>query len=334
MIGAAMNGLGVRARMALVDLICHLLAGRGIAPPERAGLRDDLRLAGFRRAARAFVLRRLTGGHRGEGAPILTSALDGALPLFVSAGDAAVGREILETGIYEPHLVALYRRLVKPGMTVVDIGANIGFHALHAALLVGPGGRVIAIEPDPRNAALLRLSLAISPAPPPVELIEAALSDAGGTILMSDLGNPGNSGARFTHRDRALLERLVHGAAPSFRSVPALRWDDHRFDTPIDLVKIDVEGSEPQALRGMERSLRRHRPILIAEFAPANLQSIGGIEPDGFLRFIEELGYDIAVVETGGSADPPDAAGARAAIEARLRGRHHVDLLCTVRGPA
>ncbi len=325
MIGAAMNRLGVRARTALMDLICHLLTGRGIAPDERSEIRDDVRLAGFRRAARACILRKLTsGGSGGDGALLLVPALDGALSIFVSARDSAVGQEILETGTYEPHLVDLYRHILRPGMTVLDVGANIGFHALHAARLVGPGGRVIAVEPDPQNAALLRLSLAIATTPLPVEVIEAALSDASGTILLSDLGNRGNSGARFTHRDRALLERLVHGASASFRSVPALRWDDDHLDTRIDVVKIDVEGSEPQVLRGMERSLRRHHPMVIAEFAPANLKSIGGTDPGEFLRWFEARGYDVAAAGAPGH-------GAPAAIEARLRGRHHVDLLCTFR---
>lgn len=328
MIGAAMNRLGVRARMALMDLICHLLTGRGVAPDVRAGLHDDLRLAGFRRAARGSILRQLTScGSGGDGALLLVPALDGALPLFVSARDTAVGQEILETGTYEPHLVDLYRRILRPGMTVLDVGANIGFHALHAARLVGPGGRVIAVEPDPQNAALLRLSVAVATGSFPVEVIEAALSDLPGTILLSDLGNRGNSGARFTHRDRALLERLVHGASASFRSVAALRWDDDHLDMPIDLVKIDVEGSEPQALRGMERSLRRHHPMVIAEFAPSNLKSIGGIEPGDFLRWFEERGYEVAVVGTPGE-------GPASSIDERLRGRHHVDLLCTFREKA
>jgi FkbM family methyltransferase len=229
--------------------------------------------------------------------------------------------------MWEPHIVAWCARFLRPGMTVVDVGANIGFHALHAACRVGPEGRVLAFEPDPRNAALLRMSLGLRSPRLPVEVIEAALSDRDGTLVLSDLGNPGNSGARFTHESRGHLERLVHGPRPVFSTTSARRFDDHFDLHRLDLVKIDVEGFEPKALAGMEASIRRHRPAILTEFAPSNLRDIGGIDPAGYIGWFLERGYTCAILEEPGDELTP--ASARDAM-ARIAGdRHHVDLVLT-----
>ncbi len=320
-----MKALGVRARAALLDLISALVTGRSVAPGDRAAVRGSLALDGFRKAARGYLVRRLLHpGSRQDDVTLLVPALDGLFTIAVSSGDLAVGEEILRSGRYEPHIASFYRRHLRPGMTVLDVGANVGFHALHAAALVGPSGRVFAVEPDPRNVALLRVSLSLPGAPAPVEVIEAALSDADGTLVLSDLGNRANSGARFTHEDRRTLERLVHGPDPRFSTARGLRWDGMHLDTRIDLVKIDIEGSEPRAVRGMAQSLERHRPTVLSEFAPSNLRTLGGIDPEAYVAWFLERGYASSVLEEGSGAL---ASAGRAEIAARLGTRHHLDLV-------
>ena len=157
-----------------------------------------------------------------------------------------------------------------------------------------------------------------------VEVLEVALSDAQGEVILSDLGNPANSGARFTHPDRAALEPLVHGPDPSFRSVPARRFDDLHGDDAIHLVKIDVEGFEPRVVRGMERTLERFRLMVVSEFAPSNLRTLGGVEPDAYLEWFRSRGYRASILDDAPEAPvlaTPDA------LDRALRGRHHVDLL-------
>ena len=317
-------------RTAALDGVSLLVTGRRLDAKERPRIQGALRLSGFRSTLKHAVLGMLAGGQERQAETFLVApALDGALRLALAADDSGVSLEILASGMYEPQLVAFYRRTLRPGMTVLDAGANIGFHALHAALLVGPEGRVVAVEPDPRNVSLIRASLALAQGPLRVEVIEAALSDTGGTVVLSDLGNHANSGARFTHTDRGVLARLVHGPAPSYCEVRSFRWDDERLDTRIDLVKIDVEGYEPFVLRGMEGSLLRHRPIVVAEFAPSNLRAIGGVEPGAFLSWMRDRGYSAAVLEEDGRETP---AGAPDAIVSRLGARHHLDLVYTPTG--
>jgi len=322
-----MNSMGMRTREIALDLLTRLLVGGGIAPEERARVRSEMRLSGFRNASRNHLLRRMMrAGLAGGDVRILAPALEGLFTIACSALDSGVGWAILEHGTYEPHVVACYRRRLRPGMTVVDIGANIGFHALHAAVLVGEKGSVIAVEPDPGNIALLDLSLSVNGPLLAIELIEAAASDAPGELVESDLGNASNSGARFTHKDRAVLERLVHGEAPLFRTVPALRWDDRFLDRRIDFVKIDIEGYEPAALRGMEQSLARHRPVVLSEFAPSNLRNIGGISSEEYLAWFRDRRYSCAVLDekTG-----EEIHGDAVAIASGLAGRHHIDLVFT-----
>jgi len=318
-----MSSAGAAARRALLGWIGRAVTGRGIGAHERDAVDRDLALLGFRKAARGLLLRRMAAAAlRDGGMTVLAPCMGGRFVLACAGDDLGVGWEILEHGTYEPHLARFYERTLRPGMTVLDVGANIGFHALHAARLVGPSGRVFAVEPDPGNAALLRMSVARNDGIS-VEVIEAALSDLEQELVLTDLGNAANSGARFTHPDRASLEALVHGPSPLFRSVPAHRWDDLHPEVPIDLVKLDVEGFEPRVVRGMEQSLARFRPTVVSEFAPSNLETLGGVEPAAYLAWFRERGYAAHVVlEPGGETVPADDASLRRA----LARRHHADL--------
>jgi len=319
-----MAGPDRAVRRVALAAIARFLDGPPLSAGESAAVMRDLDLLGFRKAAWGLLLkRRAAAALQDGGMTILARALGGRFVVACSGDDSGVGWEILEHGTYEPHVVAFYQRNVRPGMTVLDVGANIGFHALHAASLVGSEGRVIAVEPDPRNAGLLRLALAQNSGFR-LEVIEAALSDRDGEVILSDLGNPSNSGARFVHENQAVLDGLVHGPAPRFRNVPAFAWDSRYLATPIQFVKMDVEGFEPRVARGMERALAQHRPTVLSEFAPSNLRNLGGTEPAAYLQWFRERGYRCSVlVEPSGATEPADAAR----LAARLGTAHHVDVV-------
>jgi len=82
----------------------------------------------------------------------------GDIELFCDTADRSVSLA-LQAGDYEPHLTSVFKRFCKPGMTVVDIGANIGYYSILASELVGPEGRVFAIEPNSENCRLLVSSM-------------------------------------------------------------------------------------------------------------------------------------------------------------------------------
>ena len=127
--------LGLRARRALLGWIGFAVAGTPVQSAETSEVDRDLALLGFRKAARGFLLRRMAAAALREGEmTILSRGLGGRFVLASSGGDQGVGWEILERGTYEPHIVRFYERTLRPGMTVLDVGANIGFHALHVTI--------------------------------------------------------------------------------------------------------------------------------------------------------------------------------------------------------
>src|SRR5277367_4558563 len=121
---------------------------------------------------------------------IVTHRLDNGITLFLDREDGAVSRPIL-AGDYEAHLVPVFERFCRPGMTVVDVGANLGLYTLLASKLVGPTGRVVAIEPSSENCRLILLSVEANRAEN-VELLPLALDRGRGWSNLS--GHFGSNG--------------------------------------------------------------------------------------------------------------------------------------------
>lgn len=144
---------------------------------------------------------------------------------------------------------------VRDGDWVIDVGANVGNYTARLSELVGPGGRVISIEPVPETFELLVANLARFPARN-VTFLNIAASAA--TAVQS---------MRMPLLDSGMENRyMAHiSDGPADLSVMTLPIDTLALPFPVRLVKVDVEGHELQALRGMEALLRRDRPILIVE---------------------------------------------------------------------
>lgn len=152
-------------------------------------------------------------------------------------------------GGWEPDACEFYRRTVRQGMTVYDIGANTGMHTLLFSVLTGPGGRVYAFEPLPVNLDRIRDTLRLNDVLN-VTIVDAAVSDTAGTAEFHQ--GPNNfqgsliqqGGGSITVRT-ATLDDLIAGGYP-----------------PPDLIKMDIEGAESLALAGYEKSIEAHRPIM------------------------------------------------------------------------
>jgi FkbM family methyltransferase len=214
---------------------------------------------------------------------------------------------------YEPAVTRKIEQILKPGMSFCDVGANIGIFTLLAARLVGPSGRVIAFEPIPDNAVILRENIrlngygqvtlhekAVTISPTIVKLY---LSSFRGSHSM--LPEP----ARFTGRTH---------------EVEGVRLDLFPALAHIDLMKVDVEGLELQVLE----SLGTYRPRnLILEYNPER-ERAAGVTQEEFVRALRKLGYGSivnldapgAVVERSGEgnlfcSDIPLLAAVRAATD-------------------
>jgi FkbM family methyltransferase len=186
-------------------------------------------------------------------------------------------RTLYYTGTYEPGLNRLLRAELRRGDVVLDLGAHIGVHALTAARVLGKrgGGRVVGFEPAHDSAQKLRANAARNRLD--VTVVEAALGRATGTVdLRADRA--------YDEADAGVRSQFGTGAR--VQTVSVIMMDDWVRESGLDrldLVKVDVEGAELEALEGMRESLQRLRPrLVVVEVKPAILERAG--VPDSAVR--------------------------------------------------
>lgn len=215
----------------------------------------------------------------------------GKFGIYVDPDDTLIGAGIVKYGKYEPHLAKLIARLLKPGQTFLDLGANIGYHTLTAATRVGARGRCIAVDLNPDNCALLRASCEYNGFFH-VEVHEKAAAAETGVLSFFTTPNTGNS-ALLSENLRPRMPGEPQWFGQTEQQVEAIAIDDLIGHGPVHLVKMDVEGSEAGAIAGMKSILTRQRPPIIFEFFPQMLREVGGIEPVELLETLRGFGYDI-----------------------------------------
>jgi FkbM family methyltransferase len=192
-----------------------------------------------------------SGGSTGGEAAI--AHLPWGLELEVRSREA-IGYSILTAGVFDPCVTETLHRLIDPGDLVVDVGANVGYLTSLAASRAGGGGSVIAYEPHPRVFELLQANVARWRGRSdlaPVEIRQAAVSDRRGTAKLA-------SGPLF-HENMGLASLQpadTADAAVDLLSVAVERLDDALAGRRIGVMKVDVEGHEPEVLRGAEQLLR------------------------------------------------------------------------------
>jgi len=183
---------------------------------------------------------------------------------------------------FEPEVAAALRREARPGMTALDIGANVGAHTLLLASLVGPSGRVIAFEPTDYAWQKLRRNLSLNRMPW-ITAVKAALADC-------DVG-----GQRVDFRASWRTDGGRHDGESIVDFVRLDDWCAENGVTKIDLVKVDVDGNEYPAFAGARAILARSRPVVVMEVVSPHFD-----DPDrNPLRVLEELGYEFCDLRDG-----------------------------------
>lgn len=240
--------------------------------------------------------------------------------LYVRPNDFFIGAAIARDRQYEPHVTAVVQELLRPGHTFLDIGANIGFFTMLAASLVGETGRVIAVEPNRDNCALIEMSIEAN-GWNHITVLSYAAAEVEQTFQL-DTSGAGSNGRVV---DNSPLATPGSGLP---NPVQAVVLDQVLADEPrLDLVKLDIEGAEPRAVAGMMDLLQRHRPVLLLEFSPHLIQITSHTTPQAFLAQLDGLAYDVSII--GGNGQAQSAAAIVAAVEAS--GRTHLDLLARPR---
>ena len=204
----------------------------------------------------------------------------------------AIAREVCFTGRYEPQETALVRTILRPGMSFVDVGANWGYFTLLAAWLVGERGRVVGLEPDPRIFPVLERNLARNGLTTVLALQVAASAQQARILLRGYDEDAGNFGLT-----RQVAQASSEGEHFEVVGEPLDGLLDRFGLSSVDLLKVDIEGGEGFALKGLSKSLATHRiHRLLLELHPQQLSELGD-SPTRILSGLESLGYRIWVVD-------------------------------------
>ena len=232
--------------------------------------------------------------------------------IYVSDDDLAVGRHVAHDN-YEREVTAVFRRLLRPGMNMIDIGANIGYFSMLGAALVGPAGSVLAVEPNPANARLLEASRRANGFAN-ITLAQVAAGAQTALLVLHTAHSNGTTSAMSDDLNLLMGSQTVP-ALPVDALVPAGRR--------IDFIKIDVEGAEFTALQGCAGIIGRWRPIIVSEFSP---DMMSGVDGPTYLRHLMTSGYALHVIEHDGSLAAAD--GWEAVMATYLaRGSDHIDIV-------
>lgn len=224
--------------------------------------------------------------------------------MYVDTRDVIHAPHLLLDGYWENWITQFFLNIVKPGMNVVDIGANIGYYSLLAAKQMGPHGKLYSFEANPDIATLLLYNLEING-----YLDRAAMLNKAVYSKSTQLDF-------YINEQHIAASSIWHNEGPTqpfqdtFKkiTVNAVSLDEFfPIGTKIDVIKMDAEGAEPLVLRGARRLLDENPKIkIILEFNPymlrASLQSANAHRE--FFEWIHGIGFRIYIIEHDSTLTP------------------------------
>lgn len=182
---------------------------------------------------------------------------------------------------YDLPLARTVTALVDPGDSVLDVGANYGHFALHAAKAVGPSGKVFAFEPNPRAFARLSVHADLNR----ISWIIARRAALGRTNATATLRVP------FINSGEATLGRSVYASTDVEEvETPVLLGEEALKGVTPTFVKIDVEGFEVEVLTGLERIIAESRPTIVTEIVRRHLVN-AGTSPEALMDYLASMNY-------------------------------------------
>lgn len=221
--------------------------------------------------------------------------------IFVPGGDFSLAPSLATYGVWEPHVEAVLRRLVKRGATVAEVGANVGYHTLVMAGCVGEAGQVHAFEPHPRLVPLLRETLRVNgPLRTRVTLHPFAALDAPGPVTFAATHHHIGSG----HLQARGMNADYGDMYPERFEVAAVRLDDTLAQVPaLDLLRMDAEGTEGLALHGAAALIARSPGLrIVTEWSPEMLAS--RTDPAELAAWLAGQGFRAWIIGPRGKLEP------------------------------
>jgi len=205
------------------------------------------------------------------GDKLVLARILGGPKILLSTEDLGFACHVMLDGYWEIWLTLFFARTVRPGMTIIDVGANFGYYTVLFGQAVGAAGHVVAIEPVPATAAVLRRTIDLNGLTNHTRLVTAAAGDRDDieVYVVVPPTEPKNAAVTAEPQVGSIM-------------VPSVTIDRLTRDlSRLDLVKIDAEGGEVAIFAGMNETIGRFSPKILLEFNAARCA-----DPCGFLTGI------------------------------------------------
>ncbi len=207
--------------------------------------------------------------------------------IYIDKDDRVISTELILSGKWEEFEIGLFRQNINPGNVVIDIGAHIGLYTLIAAKKVGPKGKVYAFEPLEKNFKLLKKNVEVN-GYKNVVLVNKAVSNKNGKSKLF-LSNEDNFG------DQRIYDPEGNRRSTSIRTIKLDTFFKNK-EKRINVIKMDIQGSEVKALTGASEVLRKNKKMkILTEFWPRGLHLSGSSGRDylELLKVYKFKVYDI-----------------------------------------
>ncbi len=214
----------------------------------------------------------------------------------MNATDDVMVPHLLAYGVHEPAETALLERVLTPEMTMLDLGANVGYFSVLASRLAK---KVFAFEPEPRNYALLLDNIRENEVANVMPISCAISNQTGMMRLYLD---------KFNFGGHTLGADNVQTSADGYINIPTVTLDafissqtrQSTHSVHVDFLKMDVQGAEGQVIEGGERTLRDNDVKILMEYWPDGLRKMG-THPLDLLEKLRSWGFSISAVEPNGA---------------------------------
>jgi FkbM family methyltransferase len=254
---------------------------RGLGRPQGKPLRAHTRYA-------------YLGDHKG------LAVLNDGSRIYVDTRDVSLTPSLILYGCWEPWIERALIGLVRPGAIAVDLGANFGYYTIALAWAVGPRGKVYAFEANPQLAGLLSATVATNGLRDRVVLANAAIIDREEVVkLHVDPQFVGGGHLSFGAEEPALEHYSVAGTTLCVALAGIER---------IDILRMDIEGSEPLALRGAE-ALIRNSPELVIVCEWSVPMMAAHCDLGGLIDWLSEMGFSFWEILIDSSLRPVSREG-------------------------